>query len=477
MASVKKNFLYQMVYEVLIILLPLITSPYISRVLGAELLGVYSYSYSIAYYFQLVCMLGIKYHGARTIAAVRNDKEKLNRAFSSLLTLHVTLSLVIILLYFIYAIFINNENTTIVLIQSLNVIAALFDINWFFFGMEKFKVTVTRNSIIKILTVVCIFIFVRNKNDLWIYTLIMSLGMAISQSVVWTILPKYVKFVKPHKDEILAHLKPLLVLFVPILAVSIFKYMDKIMLGILSTKTEVGFYENAEKAINIPSTVILAFGTVMLPKISNLNALGLSKKSDYYTSASFKYILCLAIGMSFGLFAVADNFSVLFWGDEFENCGMLIRILSISIPFTAYANIVRTQYLMPMKKDNIYLISMLIGAVINFSLNMILVSYWKSMGVSIATLVSEFAVMVYQMFAVRKDMGSLKYIKSFIFFYIPATIMALVVMEISMLLPVTILNLCLEIVLGIVLYGIGVFVYLYLQKDEMLMRYLKKLQK
>ena len=169
MSSLKKNIAYQAVYELLLIALPLVTSPYIARVLGAEQLGIYSYTSSIAYYFQIAAMLGIKYHGTRQIAAVRDNPDELNSCFTSLFVVHVIMSVLMIISYSVYCMAFVKENATVAWIQGIFVIASLFDINWFFYGIEKFKITVTRNSIIKILTVVSIFCLVRDADDLWKY--------------------------------------------------------------------------------------------------------------------------------------------------------------------------------------------------------------------------------------------------------------------------------------------------------------------
>ncbi len=474
-ANIKKNFFYQLLYESAIILLPLLTSPYTARILGAECLGVYSYYYSIVYYFQLVCMLGIKYHGPRTIAAAKDDKENLNKDFSNLLAIHAIISVIVLGIYVLYCLFIVKDNIKISIILGLNVIAAMLDINWFFYGIENFKVTVVRNLIVKVLTAICIFIFVKNPNDLWKYTLIMSLGLTISQSLVWLFIHRYIdKFVKPTPNEMLKHLKPLLLLFVPILAVSIFKYMDKVMLGSFSTKIQVGFYENAEKTISIPSTIIVSFGTIMLPRISSLTENKDRKTSEMYTRISFKYVLCLAIGMCAGLYAISDVFSIVFWGQEFSYCSNLIKILALSIPFTAYANIIRTQFLMPYKRDRIYLIAMGLGATVNFILNYVFIRVGQSVGVAFATLISEIFVTLLQSILTRKELNHGKYIKSFLFFVVVGVAMCLAVMTITNILRLSVVNLFIEIIAGILIYGAICGIYLILTKDEIVMKIINK---
>lgn len=176
---------------------------------------------------------------------------------------------------------------------------------------------------------------------------------------------------KPSITEMRKHFKPMVVLFIPVIAVSLYKYMDKIMLGAMCEKAQVGFYENAEKAINIPTSVISAFGTVMMPKMSNLFAKGDQKSGNRYMLLSMELVMCLAIGMSLGLGAVARPFSVIMWGSEFTECGVLIFILCVCTIFMAFANILRTQYIIPQKKDNIYIVAVCIGAVTNIIVNTI----------------------------------------------------------------------------------------------------------
>lgn len=475
--GLKKNFLYQTVYEILLIILPLLTSPYIARVLGAEKLGIYSLSYAIAYYFQLFAALGIKYHGTRTIASVKNNQEELNKKFSEILVFHIIFSLICVVLYICYLLIFVKSNFIISLIQILNVIAIMVDVSWFFFGMEKFKLSTTINSIIKIVTVILIFILIKEKSDLWKYTLIMSLGIFLGQLSLWLYIPKYVKFIKPKFKNILIHCKPMFILFLPILAVSLFRYMDKIMLGLITNKIQVGLYENADKVINMPMTVIISFSTVMLPRITSLISTGEKEKSEYYASLSYKYMELIAIGMCFGLYCVANLFSLIFWGEEFINCGILIKILAFTIPFSTYSCIIRTQYLMPHKKDKIYIKSMLYGGVLNLVLNYILINLYSGIGAAIATLISEIFVMTVQIIATKNEIPHKKYIKSFLLFMVFGIIMSTVIYYIDLMFSKSLIVLVSEIVIGAIIYISLSFAYLYISKDELLMKYINNILK
>lgn len=206
MVSVKKNFIYQVAYQILAIIMPLITAPYVSRVIGASGVGIYSYTYSIASYFALFAKLGIHVYGVRAIASVRDNPEELNQEFSNIYTIHAIFAAIVLAVYCVYAAVLPSEYKIIVWIQIFYVVAEFLDINWFYFGIEQFKITVIRNSIVKIATMAAIFAFVKNADDVWKYCTIMALGSATSQSIVWFFLPRFVKFKKPQLSTYKKHL-------------------------------------------------------------------------------------------------------------------------------------------------------------------------------------------------------------------------------------------------------------------------------
>lgn len=475
--GVKKNFFYQTIYEILILILPLLTSPYIARVLGAEKLGIYSLSYAAAYYFQLLAALGIKYYGSRTIAAVKENREKLNEKFSELLVTHILVSIVSLLLYIIYLIIFVEDNILISQIQTINIISTLFDISWFYFGIEKFKITALTSSIIKIINVIAIFVFVKNPADLWKYTLIMSIGMVLTQIIMWKYLPTYVSFKRIKINKIKEHLKPLFILFIPVVSLSMFHYMDKIMLGLFSTKVQVGLYENADKIITIPLTIIFSFSTVMLPRMSSLKSNNDLNKTEKYMKLSFQYMEWLAFGMSFGLFCIADKFSIIFWGKEFAPCGNLIKILAFSLPFSTYTSIIRTQYLMPNHKDKEYTIIMVIGAIVNLIINLILIYKFAAIGVAIGTLISEIVVCIMQIFYTRNKINYNKYNKSFSIYLLPCVFMTAAVCFIDYITPTNIIMLISEIIIGGIIYVLLSLPFFIKEKDNIIIMYLKKIFK
>lgn len=452
MNKIKKNFLYNAVYQVLVLILPFITIPYVSRVLGADGIGTYSFTYSIVYYFMLVALLGINNHGNRSIAKVRENKKKLSETFSGIYMIQLVASISMILLYVFYLLIFSPEFIDIAWIQIIYIFSAMFDINWFFFGNEEFKLTVTRSIVIKLLSIAAIFLFVKTPSDVWIYTLILSLSTLISQMVLWPSLLKRTKLVLPRKNEILKHVKPCLVLFVPVIAVSLYKVMDKIMLGLMTDVVEVGYYEQAEKITMIPLGLVTALGTVLMPHMSNLAAKGHEEKIKEYIEKSINFMMFLAFPICLGLIAIANKFVPLFLGDGFGASVILIQLLSVVILFIAFANTFRTGYFIPKEKDRIFVGFTLTGAIVNLIVNFALIPSMKSVGACIGTIIAEFAVMMYQLVALRNDLPINKYIKNVLPFLLKSLTMFLIVWPISLLGLSNFMTVMAQIAVGGVVY-------------------------
>ena len=455
MNSLKKNIIYNTLYQVLILLVPLVTIPYISRILGAEGVGIYSYTYSIVYYFMIISLLGINNYGNRTIAKMRDDSDLMSRTFWNIYSIQFIMSLIMIIAYTFYILCFNIEYRDIAFLQIIFIFSSMADINWFFFGLEEFKLTITRSTFLKVLTLVLIFIIVKESNDLWKYTLIMSISTLISQLILWPFLFKRVKFIKGmNYKEIKKQIKPCITLFVPVIAVSLYKIMDKIMLGHLINATELGFYEQAEKIISVPCTIITALGTVMLPRISNLVSKNNLKQTLKYIEKSINVIMFLAFPMMFGIIAVSNEFIPLYLGTDFSKSIILLDLLSVTIIFSSFANIIRTEYLLPNEKDNIYIFSVIGGAIINIIINFILIPRFMGVGACIGTICAEFFVFSMQAFLVRKNLPLVNYLKSMIPFFIKSLIMFIVVYSFNIIKIDVYGKIFLQICIGCLIYVI-----------------------
>lgn len=472
MGKIKKNFIYNISYQILILIIPFITTPYIARVLGADGVGTYSYTYSIAYYFMTFALLGINSYGNRLIAKVRDDKDKISKEFFTLYTLQIVTSIIMIILYYIYVIIFEKEYTSIAIIQSIYVWSAMFDINWFFQGLEKFKLIVVRNAIIKLISLIAIFIFVKTSEDLWKYVLILSLGTLCSQMILYSFLRKYVKFVKISISDIKKHIKPVFILFIPVISITFYKVMAKTMLGNLSSIMEVGYYENAEKVINVPISIITAIGTVMLPSVSNMISKGEEKKAEEYLYKMMRFIYFLVIPMALGIILISDKFVNLYLGVEFTKSTAILKLLSISMIFSSAANVLRTQYLIPKENDRGYVISVILGAVVNFIANMILIKYWQAVGAALATIIAEATVAIAQLVYVRKQIRIRELLKSSLKYILISIAMFAICALYKILNLQPILELLLQIMTGILIY----MIILLITKDEFVIEFIKKIK-
>ncbi|ELC8416278.1 polysaccharide biosynthesis C-terminal domain-containing protein [Clostridium perfringens] len=436
----------------LLIITPLITAPYISRNLGPKMIGIQSFCYSIVTYFVLFCMLGVLNFGNRSIAKVRDNREELTKTFWIIYGSQFIRSIIIMFMYFIYVLIFAKEYFVIAMINGIYIIAALLDISWMFFGLEQFKITVTRNVVIKILNVICIFIFIKGPQDLWKYSLITAVATFLSNGYLWFYLKRYIDWYKPTFSEMIANIKPELVLFVPAIAISLYKVMDRIMLGVFSNETQLGFFTSSESVVNIPMSLITALGIVMLPRITNMIANGDNKNIKKYIENSMIFVIMMSMAMTFGLSAIAPTFVPVFFGPKFLECGPIIIGLSITIIFISWANVIRTQYLIPKGKDKSYLVSIICGAVTNLIINFLLIPRFQAIGAVIGTICAEATVCIVQTLMVRKNLPIRKYMSDNVMFLLFGIIMFIGVRFVGSLFELCILRLVIEILTGGIIY-------------------------
>lgn len=453
----KLNIIYSTVYRVLVLIIPLITAPYVSRVLGATNLGIYSYTQAFANYFVLFAMLGVANYGNRSIAQVRDDSKLLSRTFWEIYSFQIFVTIIISIIYLIYCFVAVSQNRIIYLLQFLYVVSAGFDINWFFFGIEKFKLTVTRNIIIKIINAVLIFALVKERSDLSIYTLIMSLGTLVSVVILIPFLMRYVSFEKIEVKNVLKHIKPNLILFIPVIAISLYNIMDKLMLGYLSTADEVAFYSNAEKIAQLPNSIIMAVGNVLMPRMSNLIATGEKEKSSKLFDKSMTFMIVSSVLLAFGMASVSKVFAPWFYGEEFARCGLFILWLCPTIVFKSIAGSVRTQLIIPMERDKVYILSVSVGAAVNLLANYFFIPLYQGLGAVLGTVLAEAAVCLIQIKMTTDLVKYGKYIKYTVVSCIFGSIMYVILQIITI--KSALLNILVSMMVGALIYSVLSGVY------------------
>lgn len=471
--KVIKNYLYNLGYQVLIILLPLVTTPYVSRVLGAKGIGTYGYTNSITQYFILFGCIGLNLYGQREIAYYQNDIQKRSKVFFELLLLRIiTVSISIILYYFTFC-----QNPTygyIFSIQIIDVVASMFDISWLYQGMEDFKKIVLRNTLVKICGLIIIFMFVKSPADLPIYVLSYSATLLLGNLSMWMYLPKFVKKVSLKYLNIQKHLRPTIVLFLPQIATSIYTMLDKTMIGALTNNTaEVGYYEQSQKIIRMAMTIATSLGTVMLPRVANLFKEGKldEVKESMYTS--FQFISFLTFPLCFGLIGISKGFVPWFFGEGYGKVVYNLMIISPIIIIIGYSNVIGTQFLLPTGRQKEYTLSVCTGTVVNLCCNFLLIPMLLSYGAAIATVIAELSVTLVQVIATRSTF-SYRYIFKLVYKYIIAAVLMLVVLLfLSNIMPVGILYTVIQMTAGCFVY----FIVLIVLKDSSIYTVINKIKR
>lgn len=469
--SIKKNFIYNLIYQVMMLVSPLVVTPYVSRVLGVDTVGLYSYAESMAAYFVLVAVLGTSTYGQRAIGYVQEDKEERSRAFWDISLLRLLTSLVTLGAYIGYAFLFAKENLVITLIFSLNVINVAFDITWFMQGMEEFGKTALRSILFRFACIAAIFLFVKDGNDLPLYALFMTASIVLGNLSLWLYLPKYlvkVKGVNPFHD-----FKSVLMLFIPTIATQIYTVLDKSMIGWFSDGyNENGYYEQSEKIVKIALTAVTALGIVMIPRIAGTYKAGDMEKVKYYLYNSYRYVWMMAIPIMFGFISIASVFTPVYYGPGYEKCAVLLPIFSVLLIMIGLSNVNGLQYFVPIGKENILTLTVSVGAVVNFVLNLILIPFFASLGASIASVIAEFAVTLTGFIYIwRTKQFSLKPIFTCSWrYWIAGIVMGGSLFGLKYLLPVEVWSLIVLIAVGAAVY----FLTLTILRDPFLFDLIKK---
>lgn len=468
--SIAKNYIYNLIYQLLSIILPLITTPYLSRVLGAEPIGIYGYTLSIVTYFVLFGSLGIAMYGQREIAYVQNDKNKRSIVFWEIIIVR-TISLIVAMILFYLVFCIKGKYALYYKIFTLYIIANALDISWLLQGLEEFKKTVIRNIIVKTLSLALIFLCIKTPSDLWKYILIFVIAELLGNATMWMYLPKYIQKVKLKLLNLKKHIKPAIILFIPQIATQIYTVLDKTMVGALTNDmNEVGYYEQSQKVVKSALTILTAYGTVMASRISNYYARKQENEIKTSIENSFRLICFLGIPIVFGMIGISEKFVPWFYGKGYEKVVTLIIATSPIILFIGLSNIGGIQYLVPTGKQKEFTKSVTMGAISNVILNVILIKFLKSAGAAIASTISEIIVFMVQYPYIKHIVNIKEIIKISYKYFISSVIMLIGIFLIEKNLNVSIINTIIAIIVGIIIY----LVMLIILKDEYLMKQIKK---
>lgn len=466
MNKVIKNYAYNIIYQVLVSIIPLIATPYVVRVLGADNIGAYSYTQSVTTYFTLIGCIGLNMYGQRAIAAVQDDIEKRSSVFKELMIIRC-ISITITFVAYVFLLVGNSRYGRFYLFHSLTIIAAMVDISWFFQGLENFRITVIRNLFVKFGGLVLIFLLVKSRDDVYIYTVINTAAVLVGNATLWARIKKEVCSVHISLQDIKKHIKPVFTLFLPQIAASIYVVLDKVMLGLMTgIDSEVAYYEEAQKLIKMLMAVVTSLGIVMMPRITFLFEKKDTELINNYMQKSIGFVLMLAVPMTFGISVCSFGFVPWFFGSGFEKVIPNMIIISPIIIWIGLSTIIGTQYFVATRRQKEYTLSIVIGCLINLVLNFLLIPKHLSYGAAIATCISELIVVIYQVSKTRKEFSYINIVRSVIKYFASSLIMACVIAISYRFLKVSIISTFIQVICGVIVY---IVILVWLKEDNMKM--------
>lgn len=422
------NFFYQSLFQVFKIILPIITIPIVSNALGPNGIGTYNYTNSIAQYFVLIAGLGVGVYGNREIARVRENKENLSKKFWEIFNMSFLVSVVSLMLYLLVVSF--SKDRSYFYLQSFVIIAAIFDISWFFMGIEDFKKSSLSSLIAQFISFMGILLFVNDSSDLWIYILIQSMNILISQVIMWFFIGKEIIFIRTRIKDIVKHVKPSLQFFIPKVAIILYTNLNKTLLGWLDTRDSVGYFTNTLIMNSILVTLVTTLDLVLLPKFSNLAAKGDTDSIIRTIKKSIHIQLFFTIAMMFGLLIITPKLVPWFFGEKFLLLRNTIPMVSPLVIIMPLGMAVGRQYLVPLNRIGVYNKAVIIGAIVSIITNIILIPFLGIYGAITSTLLAELFVTFTRFVAFKKetkmrfDMKSISiYTISGIIMYLGATIL------------------------------------------------------
>lgn len=465
-----KNYIYNLIQQVLLVVSPLITIPFLSRSLGAEGIGTYSYAFALTNYFTLVATLGCDVYGRREISYVKNSLKNRSKKFWSIQIIKTICTLLVSVAYIIFSL--NNPNKTLLLILVFHLINVPLNIGWFYQGTEKFKKITIRTIFLKLAELLFVVFCIHSKNDLIKYTFGSSFINFLTFFVLWLDIKNDIKFEKITLKDVKYDLKNCLQFFLPAIATSVYTLLDKTMLGILTRGyTENGYYEQAQKINIVLLRVVLSLGLVLLPQIAGAFKKGNKKQVKDLVNKSGKYVFFISLPIALGLICISDNFVPWFFGNGYNKVSELLKLSGFILIVQGLDDVFGMQYLVNVGKQKQYIISIFSGALTNFIFNLILIPKFASAGAIIASFIGELVIVLIQMYYVKNNINLKRFFQQSKN-YVIASLSMLILIPLNNFLKVSILNTVIMTGLGMIIY----FITLFILKDDTLINVIKKIK-
>jgi len=465
-----KNYIYNVLFQLVKIVLPFFLVPYTMGHLGESVLGISDFAGNIASWFILFGVLGINVYGNREIAKVRDDKDELSTMFFEILLVQVVNMIIALALYSLYVWLIVKDNQLIYWLYVLTVVSSAFDISWFYYGIENFKIVSIRNTVVKAVGVLLIFLLVKNPSDLWLYVVINSGSDFIGQIITYLGLKDYINYKRISlKIAYKRHLKATFLLFVPTIAINVYTLLDQTMLGVLiKDKGDVALYKAAQGFVKMFLYFITSIGSVVMPRIANVFYKGNKDEVNRYIGSTLRFAIVLGLPMMVAMICVSPYFFPWY----LPNQPSMIKLVQYSSPiilFIAISNVFGTQYLVPTDRTKEYTISVVFGAVVNFIINFILIPRLGAVGAVIGSVIAEFTVTLVQYVYVRKEI-KVNVLNTTIKTIAGIIVMGIVVIFVGNRMSVSIVTNIIQAIVGAIVYGIVMLIL----KEETIMNVFNK---
>ncbi len=473
--SIAKNALFNLLYKGLSILFPLITVTYASRVLLANGMGLISFAQSIVAYFAIFASLGIPNYGIREIARQSNQENE-NRTFTSILLLNTIFTFVCCVIYYtsicLSPYFLNER--ALFLVVGLSIILNFFNVDWYYQGKEEYVYIAIRSFIVKILFVILLFLFIKSPQDYVKYAFLYYLAVAGNNLFNFFHLRKFVRldFKEIHLRH---HIKPILVFFSATVVVEIYLHLDVTMLGILSEKANVGYYDNCVKIVKVIANSLMAIGAVLLPRISKYFKEGKKEDIQILISKLIHLMIFLSFPIAISIVYLAKFIIIILFGYNFLPAITTLQIMSALVVIFSMVGGVTTPILLSTNHEKQYFYTSVFATLINFGANLILIPVFQQNGSAIASILTQSFLMISQLYLIRGlfPMRELKGLLKTKLVYI--SIMIICYYFLDILIPDT-MNLFVHMMLLAIIGNASYIIISYLFKDESLLFLLSKVR-
>ncbi len=478
--SIKVNYMVNLIYELFTLLVPLITTPYVSRVLGASGIGEYSYTNSIAQYFILFGNLGVATYGQMKIAACRSEKKEVSKVFYELWILRSASMLLSFGVYIIVSLR-ATEYVKSRLILSILFIASIFDITWLFRGIEDFTKIVIRNFAVKSLMIVLIFTFVKDSNDSYIYVFLIAMSTLLGNLTFIFSIKGILCKVKYNELNVMKHFRMCFIYFIPTIATSVYTLLDKTMIGFFSDGTEQnGYYEQAHRIEQILITFITSLNMIMRSRMSFLFQQGKLDEMRVRLEKSLSFVTFLATPMTAGLIVIAPYFIPVFLGSGFDESILLLQIFALLIVIIGLSNCLNTHFLGPSGRQGKNNYVLVLGASVNFCLNYLWIPKFGAIGAAISSVIAETIILMGYLFLIRDFLRMGILLRLSWKHFVSGIIMIIALSQIPLLNISNELTVFIQVILGVLIYcGMDLILrdkYGFCYLTELVTRYIMRLK-